>query len=217
VVPVWSRHIEASRRQTELAISRLTARFCGIVEKLEHSSAASASARESVDDKKVRRLAQLSESTGQRMAESVSAIGSAIGTACTSAEKTLVEDDRAVASSEKTIAAVLTSFRDVTEAVSRSAGMLRESGEGIKLEISQALVELQFQDRVSPIMSHVETSLRRLQELAANSEGERSGAGPPDASASLAELQASYTMAEERAPHGTQSASTSSENPVTFF
>jgi methyl-accepting chemotaxis protein len=167
----------------------------------------------------VRRLAQLSESTGQRMAENVAVIGSAIGTACTSAEETLVEEDRAAIASEATIGSVLSSLRGITEALSRSASVLKASGDGIKLEISQALVELQFQDRVSQIMSHVEASLRRFQELTdASAEGANGSApAPPEASAFLAELRATYTMAEEHALHASREASASSEHTVTFF
>lgn len=169
----------------------------------------------------VRKLAQLSEATGQRMAENVDLVATAIGAACSSAEKSLLDEDRAVRNSETTIGSVLAAFKEITDALSRSAAVLKVSSDGIKTEVSQALVELQFQDRVSQIMCHVEQSLRQFQTLTeTNAAHDGDGAlSVPDATAFLSQLRASYTMAEERAVHenGASPAGAGSDDQVTFF
>ena len=50
LVPVWSRHIEASRSQMEEAVGALAERFAGIVSKLDEAVDASRMASASVDD-----------------------------------------------------------------------------------------------------------------------------------------------------------------------
>ena len=51
LAPVWSGHIASSISQTESAISSLTQRFSGIVDKLDQAVRASSSATESVEDR----------------------------------------------------------------------------------------------------------------------------------------------------------------------
>lgn len=126
--------------------------------------------------------------------------------------------------SEAAIHGVLGQFRSVTEVLEASADVLKRESIGIQSEIVEALVQLQFQDRVSQRMTHVRHSIERLPVLLADSRQIFEDAGtltPVDAAALLAELESSYAMADERATHSgggaTPRASAAAADEVVFF
>jgi methyl-accepting chemotaxis protein len=167
----------------------------------------------------VRKLSAMSGDTGRRMAEKARTIGAAIKAARVTAESSAENEAAASAASESAITGVLQQFRGVTESLEASADVLKRECVGIQSEIVEALVQLQFQDRVSQRMSHVRHNIERLPELLGDSREhfERSGAlKPVDVGALLAELERSYAMADERATHGGAAAAAPVEE-VTFF
>ena len=121
---------------------------------------------------------------------------------------------------------VLNRFRGVTEGLEASADVLKRESLGIQGEIVEALVQLQFQDRVSQRMTHVCHNIELLPALLADSRARFEQGGelqPVDASALLAELESSYAMSDERATHkggGASPGPTKAVTPsdeVTFF
>jgi methyl-accepting chemotaxis protein len=68
--------------------------------------------------------------------------------------------------------------------------------------VSDALMQLQFQDRVSQILSHVQQNIARLPSyLDEQARGADGAPAPLDARTLLAELESTYAMAEERTLH----------------
>lgn len=110
----------------------------------------------------VRQLSRLSSETGEKMAEKVSVINNAINAVIATAEQSAVDDKRTVDEAESTIRNVLKNFGTVSTNLYNSADMLRQESDGIREEISNTLVHLQFQDRISQILSHVCTNLNGL-------------------------------------------------------
>ncbi len=177
----------------------------------------------------MRKLSAMSAATGQRMGEKVGVIGAAIIAARHSAEASGQREAAAVVAAESSIGEVLGRFRGVTEALEASADVLKRESVGIQSEIVEALVQLQFQDRVSQRMTHVCHNIDRLPVLlAASSEAfEQQGTlEPVNATALLAELESSYVMADERATHvhrgidvpeQVSTAAPSASEEVTFF
>lgn len=306
VIPVWTKQLQASKNQMEIAVRELTARFSGIVDRLDESVAASNAAKGSVDDgskglvavfahsetelgavvrslatsvrsktamlekiqgltqfiqqlqkmasdvgriagqtrllslnaaieatragelgrgfgvvaDEVRKLSALSAETGQRIADNVGVISAAIVSVCRTAEESARDEGEAAVASEATIGSVLAAFREVTDALTRSAGVLATGSLGIKHEVSQSLVQLQFQDRVGQMMSHVEHNIEGFLEKfeATHQEGARRGVVPTlDPARFLAELRDTYTMSEERELHGHPGGPPKSTEDVTFF
>lgn len=151
----------------------------------------------------VRKLSNLSSETGKKMADKVNVINKAITAVIGAAERFGEEDARSVAEAEKTIHRVLDNFKEVASGLSESSEMLRRESEGIRVEISDMLVYLQFQDRVSQILAHVRDNLDGLHGHLRQYSAERSGGGSPaiDANAWLAEMALGYTTAEQRHNH----------------
>lgn len=290
VAPVWTGQIEVSRQQMESAISSLSQRFSGIVDKLDHAVRTTSTTTASIDDREqgllavfarseqelgvvvsnleaamnsktemlhkvqnlnqfvqelqqmatdvasiawqtnllainaaieaahagengrgfgvlaqeVRKLSSLSGDTGRRITEKVGLINAAIAETRQAAEATAAEEGQAMAHSQGSIANVLGELRAVTTSLAASTGVLREGSEDIKAEISEALVQLQFQDRVSQIMSHVQHNIERLPAVLDENRRQAEAAGqllPLDAAALLNELEQTYAMKEERAIH----------------
>ncbi|HJV86093.1 MAG TPA: methyl-accepting chemotaxis protein [Noviherbaspirillum sp.] len=170
--------------------------------------------------KEVRMLSNLSGETGRRITEKVSLISDAIIATCSAAEQSVQREQDSMSSSETTIGSVLADFRNVTDALVRSSSLLKDESIGIKYEVSEALVQLQFQDRVSQIMSHVQQSIDRLPVFLDEHRRQFEQHGelrPLDAEALLAELASTYAMAEERAVHGGTQAEKKQDDEITFF
>jgi methyl-accepting chemotaxis protein len=173
----------------------------------------------------VRKLSAMSGEMGRRMAEKVSVIGAAIGAARANAETSVQREAASALASDGAINNVLSRFRQVTEAMEASSDVMKQESAGIQSEIVEALVQLQFQDRVSQRMTHVRHNIERLPTLLADSRErfDRSGMLVPiDAKALLGELEGSYAMADERATHGagapsSAAAPASKLEEVTFF
>jgi len=307
VMPVWQRQIELSRTQMEDAITRLTAQFAGIVEKLEAAVAASetaacelegnsgtvsvfarcdaqlsevvASLKLAMDNKQamlaevsglldfigelkqmavdvagiadqtnllalnaaieaaragevgrgfavvadeVRKLSNLSKETGTRISAKVETISNAISTAVRAADQTASNEAQSVTRSEQAIEAVLCDFREVTEALADSSGILRAQSAGIKDEVADAMVQLQFQDRVSQVLSHVRDHIGAMPDCFEQSYRNVANGGgfePLDTPYLLEQLQRTYAMAEERSAHtgySSKSAQTQ-DDEITFF
>ncbi len=171
----------------------------------------------------VRKLSALSGATGQRMADKVGVIGEAIRVARDAAQASARREAASAQASEGAINGVLDRFRGVTEAMEASTAALKQESAGIQVEIVEALVQLQFQDRVSQRMTHVRHNIERLPGLLSESRRHFDDSGalaPVDAKVLLDELEGSYAMADERATHAggaTPAAAVAELEEVTFF
>jgi len=167
----------------------------------------------------VRKLSTLSGETGQRIAEKVEVISKAITSSCTTASESMRNETQAMHDSEAVIGSVLGDLRGITEALVASSARMKQESVGIKAEVAEALVQLQFQDRVSQMMTHVQKNIGMLPAMLEENRSEALQAGtmvPLHPEPLLAELEKSYAMAEERALHGGgQGAAPTQE--ITFF
>ncbi|HLO96098.1 MAG TPA: methyl-accepting chemotaxis protein, partial [Burkholderiaceae bacterium] len=173
----------------------------------------------------VRTLSGRSGDTGRQMAATVAAVSEAIQATCQAAERSAEDDERSLRQSEAVIEAVLSQFREATDALVQSANELKSGRDYVQGEISEALVHLQFQDRISQVMTHVRQNMEGLPPLLARKlerfeRGE--GLQALDADGLLAELERSYVMADERALHKTGKSAPPAPAPasadeITFF
>jgi methyl-accepting chemotaxis protein len=166
----------------------------------------------------VRTLSAMSGETGKRMADKVAVISAAIVAAQQGAASSAQREAASAVTSDAAIAGVLGRFHAVTQALEGSADALKRESVGIKSEIIDALVQLQFQDRVSQRLSHVRENIERLPGMLADASlhFEQAGELQPVASAELlAALEGSYAMADERATHCHGAAGAAAGNAAT--
>jgi methyl-accepting chemotaxis protein len=165
----------------------------------------------------VRTLSSLSSDTGKKMSATVDIINAAITRLVEVADNTAEHDNQSVASSEASIQQVLDRFQGITQRLSGSTELLQQESVGIRDEISEVLVALQFQDRVSQILSHVRGNMdalhQRLQQCRHNPELLLR----IDAQAWLAEMELTYATDEQRQIHHGGTSSSAKEAEITFF
>lgn len=160
----------------------------------------------------VRKLSRLSAETGERIGTKVHYIGDAIRAAVSAAQDSRGRDSEAVKTSETTIEQVLADFQGLAQRLVESAESLRQANAGIQSDVEGSLVELQFQDRISQMLSHVRDSIGSVADRMS------SGQESLDVATALREMEATYAMAEERDIHGRrQSTAAASAGEITFF
>jgi len=154
--------------------------------------------------KEVRMLSNRSADAGKRISEKVGLISSAIMSTCHAAEESMQQENVSLRASETVINSVLSNLNGVTDALVQSSDLLTQESIGIKSEVNEALVQLQFQDRVSQIMTHVIQNIELLPDFLARNyrQFEQDHALQPlDANPLLADLEKTYTMQEQHAVH----------------
>jgi len=159
----------------------------------------------------VRELSKLSAQTGAEIRQKVDGIVGAVGNAVKTAGELSKKERFLLGEAERTVSGTLEEFeRRAQEAEVRIAG-LRNSGDEVARAIEQVLVDLQFQDRVSQILSNVETDTRRFAAAIGRDE-------VPEPAVWLARLEAGYTTSEQEQAHlGAAAAVPEATSSVTFF
>lgn len=302
VVPVWARQIEVSRQKMDEAFVALTARFSGIVSRLNEAMSAShraagigtngasrnglvtvlASSEERLNtiigalteaqqDKRdllnetrklvqfidelkqmasevtsiadqtnllalnaaiesarageagrgfavvadeVRKLSTRAGENGKRMNDKVEMINRAIASSSSMVEVSTERDTKSLGFSMAKIREVLEEFGTVAKGLEQSSGILQKESEHITAEVSEALIQLQAQDRVNQILLHIQTN---IDQLCARLGSLNDGLEADDIAAIAAALRNSYTMADEREANSGQLTRPSQPSEITFF
>jgi methyl-accepting chemotaxis protein len=171
--------------------------------------------------KEFKMLATQSGNTGKRIAEKVVLISAAIVDTCKVVEDAVQARDDRAHSTENVIGKVLGEFKEVTDSLQHASTLLRVESETIKQHINQSLVEMQFQDRVSQIMSQVIKNLGHLPEVLQAQQQAYAQSGnlvAHDPQDMLDEMKKSYVMADQHVIHeGGQVQSTTAATDISFF
>lgn len=171
----------------------------------------------------VRKLSQLSAETGKKMTATVETVNNAIVKTLQVSSQYARQDEAMTANSEQIIEKVLDQFQSTATGLNDSAEVMRRESQLIQSEISDVLVALQFQDRISQVLSHVRSNLDKLnQTLEASGQQLADGVMPEplDTEAWLDALTSTYTMAEQHAVHGGERPALqapASSTEITFF
>src|SRR3546814_13539590 len=96
------------------------------------------------------------------MSAKVDIINNAITQLVQAASSGADQDSQSVNVSEDSIQRVLERFKSVTGRLAESADLLQQESFGIRDELTEVLVNLQFQDRVSQLLSHVRHNIEDL-------------------------------------------------------
>lgn len=128
----------------------------------------------------VRALSQQSGETGEQIVKMVSKISQSMDNAVKQMVSMSSEDEKLEESSEKTIHHVLGDLQNMTVSLSDSLDALQDESKGIRGEIEDILVSLQFQDRVSQILVQVQASLSAYNKLLSKDSKLRENGDLPD-------------------------------------
>jgi methyl-accepting chemotaxis protein len=169
----------------------------------------------------VRKLSTLSGETGKKISETVERVNKAITTTLDISRQYAQRDEEMIRNSEKIIDQVVTRVQQAVVGISDSSNVLRQETQFIGEEISEVLVALQFQDRVSQVLSHVCNDMDKLKSRIADYERQLAQGNMPgsiDATAWLDELSSTYTVPEQHMVHngGTPRAAAATSE-ITFF
>jgi methyl-accepting chemotaxis protein len=150
----------------------------------------------------VRKLAQLSAETGKKMTATVETVNDAIAKTLQISSQYSRQDEAMTANSEQIIEKVLHQFQSTATGLNDSADVMRRESQLVQHEISGVLVALQFQDRISQVLSSVRNDLDKLNNTLETSEqqlGEGVMPTPLNPDAWLDALTSTYTMPEQHA------------------
>ncbi|WP_409201617.1 methyl-accepting chemotaxis protein [Pseudomonas brassicacearum] len=165
----------------------------------------------------VRSLSSKSSETGQQMSAKVDIINSAITQLVQAASSGADQDSHSVAGSEDSIQRVLERFKSVTGRLAESADLLQQESFGIRDELTEVLVSLQFQDRVSQILSHVRDNIEDLHVHMQQASQSPDQAVSIDARQWLARMETTYATDEQRRNHRGDSGAQQVSQEITFF
>jgi methyl-accepting chemotaxis protein len=170
--------------------------------------------------KEFRLLSTQSGDTGRRMAEKVAVISQAIVSTRLAVRESVQAEDTSLLDAQSAIGRVLGDFRGVTDALQRSSALLQDESLGLQGEVRAALVQLQFQDRVSQIMSHVRDNIGELPKQFQGNVEQHVQSGelrPMDSQAFLAEVKKTYVTIDQHLIHEGRAISAPKETEITFF
>lgn len=162
----------------------------------------------------VRKLSTRAGENGKRINGKVEMINRAIVTSTTMVESSVERDTRSLEFSMTKIREVLDEFGAAAKGLEDSTVLLQRESERITLEVSDALVQLQIQDRVNQVLMHVQTNIAELCSKLTPLSG---ALEQEDVEAVAGALRSSYTMEEELANHGGSSAPKAQASEITFF
>lgn len=170
--------------------------------------------------KEFRMLSTQSGETGKRIAEKVNIISAAIVDTCTVVRESVAKEDDSTEVAHTTITTVLADFKTIIDAFERSSTLLKNESIGIQSEVNQALVQMQFQDRVSQILTQVNKNLDRLPVVLLEqlqtyvNNGTLHALKPQEL---LAEMQKTYVMADQHVIHQGGKVAQSNSTDISFF
>ena len=216
-----ARYIEAlEKMSTEVAALAAKTNLLALNAAIEAARAGDNGRGFAVVADEVRKLSAQSRDTGRKMGEQVQIITAAIQTLTRSAEQSRGEEQQFLAHSEASIDDVLSRLRDVTTGLSASSDLLQKESGGIREEIGDVLVSLQFQDRVSQILTHGRDSLDALA-VEVHRHLSRRAADPAarlDIDGFLRRIATGYTTQEQRLTHdGRHTTDAQDGGDITFF
>lgn len=154
----------------------------------------------------VRQLSHASRAIGQNINKRIRSINEALTTIASHNLAVSGSDHEIIQRSEENIQAVLRQQRARTEQFIAAAGTTRKQNGQVKDSIEDALVHLQFQDRVSQILAQLAAAMNAADALADDLVGHQSG-----------DMESAYTTDEQRRIHAGLEVHAVAPQEVTFF
>ena len=194
LLPVWQRHLAASRAQSEAAVAQMLQAFSDIGPHINMAERQS----QQIND-------ALSQTDG-------GVAGLAHG--CERALRPLLQDANISDSARDAIERVIGMVHRSVDALEQIAKPFQHETQMVAEQVERMYIGFQYQDRISQMMALLEGDMTRLQEALAGH-----GAPTPLLQDWLVQLESRYAMAEQRENHDgvKNEAATPGPNETTFF
>jgi methyl-accepting chemotaxis protein len=157
----------------------------------------------------VRKLSERSGITGNQITQRVEALTRVLQETLAISQTFHAQEAAVIQRSEQTIQEVVTRFKETAQTLATNTEHLESVNSRVQGEISETLVHLQFQDRVSQILHSVVADMEKF--LASGAQTHL------DVDRWLAELKKTYTTLEQTAIHRGQEADSPADSNITFF
>ena len=149
----------------------------------------------------VRNLANQSKGTGENIRNKVAAVGLSVKKILEQATHSVESEDAMATKATEIIHEVMVQHKVTTYTLAESDKLLANMSAKVSEEISKVIVDLQFQDRVSQQLRHIEENIIQAQQ-AIHEGKEMDAVGRFEIFSNLpAQLRKSYTMEEEHSVH----------------
>lgn len=158
----------------------------------------------------VRKLSSMSGETGTRITEKVHVMGGSMSQMVVRAEQMSTLEQEKIEHAGRIVSRVLGELSGGVQQLEQRVQLLQQGSREVEQAVTQVLVQLQFQDRVSQIVGHVTDDMRRLQ-ARLQEEGEI------DCQGWLRQLESSYTTLEQQRVHSGDARAHVEQSSVTFF
>ncbi len=149
----------------------------------------------------VRNLANQSKSTGENIRRKIDTIGASVESILTQTTHSAETEDAMASKAEAIIHEVMVQHKLTTYTLAESDKLLVNMSQQIQQEVANVIIELQFQDRVSQKLRHIEESIEDAKNLIEESQ-QMDAKGRQEAFKQLpTKLASKYTMVEEHQAH----------------
>ena len=168
----------------------------------------------------VRKLSTASGEMGKRIGDTVRSVTGAISETLEISQRYARDDQTLVSASSQRIGEVVQRLRCAAGGLVDTSRSITDEGQALAGEIAEVLVSLQFQDRVSQVLSHVADDMGRLESRLGSALGEvRVGVEPEAlvASSWMTEMSKAYTTPEQHSLHRGEGGSAPDSAGITFF
>jgi len=164
----------------------------------------------------VRKLSVQSDDAGRKMTSIVADISAAILRASELAEQTQDQEQENLQTSRETIAGVTSDFKQAAQGLASASCDLFVESQKVQTDVNEVLVEMQFHDRVSQIMAHIQSDITRYSKMLDDYKEGRISARDIDVNAWLQEMEKGYTTLEQHTIHSGKQVDDPAEE-ITFF
>jgi len=169
----------------------------------------------------VRNLANQSKGTGENIRKKIDIIGESVDSILNTATKSAETEVEMAEKAGDVIKEVITQHKFTAYTLAESDKLLVNMSQQVQSEISKVIVELQFQDRISQKLRHVESNLLRTHQIIQESTGLEAEDRLNKFSQLQEDIRSSYTMEEEHHSHneavGNAGKKTTQTEDIEFF
>ena len=168
----------------------------------------------------VRALSNRSGEAGRRIRARVADVTQALTKVVQDSEGQVETEQQTILATEQTIHSVIADYEQAVQVITANNQQLQQQSAHVHSQLSDVIVNLQFQDRVSQILSHIMSDMDKLSHTCSDLLTDvRQDREPDPLSASkwLSELEQTYTTLEQTSIHRGQHKSNTTQDEITFF